>query len=196
MLIPDTVTLENDRVLLRPLQTNDLQYLASFAINEPEIWHFSTILVQGEEGMKDYIDAAVTGRVEGHSFPFIVFDKQTNEYAGCTRFYDIQPINKSLQLGYTWYGKNFQRTGLNRNCKFLLLQYVFEELKFERVEFRADNNNQRSIAAMKAIGCVPEGVLRSHMLLPNCTRRDSIILSILKREWKNGGKEKLQELIR
>lgn len=195
MLIPENLVLENDRVLLRSLQHEDLKHLAPFAMNEPDIWRFSITEVKGEEGMKSYIDTAVAGRAEGHSFPFIVFDKVANEYAGCTRFYDIQWANQSLQLGYTWYGQQFQRTGLNRNCKFLLLQYAFEQLGIERVEFRADNNNQRSITAMKAIGCVPEGVLRSHLPLPNGTRRDSIVLSILKGEWVNGVKEKLHKMI-
>lgn len=196
MPIPENLTLENERVLLRPLQQDDLQYLAPFAINEPDTWRFSITLVQGEAGMKNYIDTAITGRQEGHSFPFIIFDKQADEYAGCTRYYDMQPANQSLQLGYTWYGQKFQRTGLNRNCKLLLLQYAFEQLKMERVEFRADNNNQRSINAMKAIGCIPEGILRSHMLLPNGTRRDSIILSILKGEWEGSVKENLLKMIR
>lgn len=195
MLIPENLILENERVLLRSLEQADLQHLAPFAIREPEIWRFSTILVQGEAGMRSYIDTAVAGRDEGHSFPFIIFDKQVNEYAGCTRYYDIQPANQSLQLGYTWYGQHFQRTGLNRNCKLLLLQYAFEGLGMERVEFRADNNNQRSINAMKAIGCIPEGVLRSHVHLPNGNRRNSIVLSILRAEWEEEVKEKLQKMI-
>ena len=182
-------------LLLRPLQLADLKYLAPFVINEPDIWRFSTIAVVGETGMKDYIEMAIKERERGYSFPYIIFDKKLNEYAGSTRLYDIQPANKTLQLGYTWYGKQFQRTGLNRNCKFLLLQYAFKQLKVERVEFRADANNERSIAAMKAIGCVPEGILRSHLLLPNGRRRDSIVLSILKKEWKETDKEKLGKMI-
>ena len=196
MLIPENLILENDRVLLRSLQSADLPYLAPFALSEPDTWQYSIMAVQGEAGMKTYIDGAVTGRTEGHSFPFIIFDKQVNEYAGSTRYYDIQPAYQSLQLGYTWYGQKFRRTGLNRNCKLLLLQYAFEQLGMERVEFRADNNNHPSVNAMKAIGCIPEGVLRSHLPLPNGTRRDSIVLSILKAEWESGVKEKLQKMIR
>ncbi len=195
MLFPENLILENDRVLLRSLQPDDLQHLAPFAINEPDIWRFSTIAVEGETGMQAYIDMAIKERERGYSFPFIIFDKQTDKYAGSTRFYDIQPANKTTQLGYTWYGKQFQRTGLNRNCKFLLLQYAFEQLGTERVEFRADANNERSIAAMKAIGCTPEGILRSHMLLPSGKRRDSIILSILREEWQESVKERLQKMI-
>ena len=115
---------------------------------------------------------------------FHCFDKRKNEYAGSTRFYDINPDYKTLQLGYTWYGKKFRETGLNKHCKFLLLSFAFEKSGMERVEFRADNSNERSIAAMKSIGCKVEGILRSQM--PTQTegvRRDSIVLSILKNEW-------------
>lgn len=97
-----------------------------------------------------------------------------------------------MQLGYTWYGKDFQGTGLNKQCKFLLLEFAFEKLGMERVEFRADNNNARSIAAMKSIGCTVEGVLRSHMPDSFGGRRDSIVLSILKKEWENGVRDKLK----
>ena len=187
--------LENDAVLLRPLNKNDFNNLSSFAINEPEIWKFSLVAVQGEEGLKNYIENAIEQRSKGTEYPFIVFDKRTGQYAGCTRFYDIQLVNKTLQLGYTWYGKAFQGTGLNKNCKLLLLQFAFEELGMERVEFRADNNNEKSKAAMKSIGCVVEGVLRSHMPYSTGVRRDSIILSILKNEWESGVKEKLIEKI-
>ena len=82
------------------------------------------------------------------------------------------------------YGKKFQGTGLNKHCKYLLLEFAFEELGLERVEFRADNNNARSVAAMKSIGCKVDGVLRSNMPMPTGGRRDSIVLSILKPEWE------------
>lgn len=175
--------LEDDCVLLRPLQHNDCNNLLLFALNEPEIWTYSLVPVAGEENLEKYINTAIAARSEGKEYPFIVFDKRTQEYAGSTRFYDIQPANKTLQLGYTWYGKKFQGTGLNKHCKYLLLQFAFEKLGMERVEFRADNNNKRSIAAMKSIGCTVEGVLRSNVPKHDGPRRDSIILSILKSEW-------------
>jgi RimJ/RimL family protein N-acetyltransferase len=124
-------------------------------------------------------------------YPFIVFDKIAGTYAGSTRFYDIQLAASTTLIGYTWYGFQFQRTGLNRHCKFLMLSYAFERWGMERVEFRADVRNLRSIAAMKAIGCVEEGILRSHMPTETGTRRDSIVLSILKSEWFAGGKDLL-----
>lgn len=184
--------LEDERVLLRPLQQNDLDNLLPFALNEPDLWKFSLKSGAGKEGMKQYMAQALAAKQTGTEYPFIVFDKLSNTYAGCTRFYDIQPANLSLQLGYTWYGKAFHGTGLNKHCKFLLLQFVFEQLGANRLEFRADNNNARSIAAMKSIGCTVEGVLRQHSLKADGTWRDSIILSILKNEWFNGAKQNLK----
>ena len=175
--------LENDFALLRPLNRDDVSNLLSFSLNEPEIWKYSLVKVSGEENLKNYISTAIQAREEKKEYPFIVFDKRQNKYAGSTRFYDIQLASKTLQLGYTWYGKHFQGTGLNKNCKFLLLEFAFDKLQMERVEFRADNNNARSVAAMKSIGCVVEGVLRSNSITSEGGRRDSIVLSILKDEW-------------
>jgi len=184
-------SLEDECVLLRPLEPEDCRNLLPFSLQEPELWKYSLLQGGGEDNLKHYISTALTARATGIEYPFVVFDKRSHEFAGSTRFYDIQLSHKALQIGYTWYGKNFHGTGLNKHCKFLLLQFAFEQIGMERVEFRADNNNQRSIAAMKSIGCVEEGVLRSHTLKADGGRRDSIVLSILKSEWENGVKEKL-----
>lgn len=183
--------LENEVVLLRPLEVSDTENLLHFSINEPELWQYSLLPASNENELKKYIRIALEKRNLETDYPFIVFDKRTNSFAGSTRFYDIQLSNKSLQLGYTWYGKDFQGTGLNKNCKYLLLEFAFEKMNIERVEFRADNANKKSIAAMKSIGCKEEGVLRSNGIRPNGQRRDSIVLSILKEEWQNDIKENL-----
>lgn len=185
------IILENERVLLRPLEESDFGHLLNYALSEPELWKYSLIQAAGEEGLKNYIHLAIEARKAEKEYPFIVFDKQLNSFAGSTRFYDIQLSNKCLQLGYTWYGKQFQGTGLNKNCKFLLLQFAFESMGMERVEFRADNENEKSIAAMKSIGCSVDGVLRSNGLKPDGSRRDSIVLSILKDEWMSDVKIRL-----
>lgn len=189
----DTIILEDDLVLLRPLQESDVDHLLEISINEPETWKYSLIGADGKENLIKYIQLAIKARENQKEFPFIVFDKKSQKYAGSTRFYDMNLEYKTLQLGFTWYGSAFRGTGLNKHCKFLLLQFAFETLGIERVEFRADNNNERSIAAMKSIGCKVEGVLRSHMpTASNEPRRDSIILSILKKEWFDEVKENLK----
>jgi RimJ/RimL family protein N-acetyltransferase len=189
---PKNITLENDRVLLRPLEANDVEHLLEFSINEPEIWKYSLIDAVGKENLENYIQIALEAKEEKSQFPFIVFDKSTGKYAGSTRFYDIQLSNRTLQLGYTWYGKAFQGTGLNKHCKYLLLEYAFEILGMERVEFRADNNNERSKAAMLSIGCKVDGVLRKNVPNLEGGRRDSIVLSILRNEWFEEVKENLK----
>jgi N-acetyltransferase len=183
--------LENEALLLRPLAITDYENLLPFALNEPTLWKFSLVPADGAERMRNYIETALSQRSLGIEYAFIVFDKRTNEYAGCTRFYDIQLQHNTVQLGYTWYGKDFQGTGLNKNCKLLLLEFAFEKLGITRVEFRADNNNEISKAAMRSIGCVEEGILRNHLITHSGVIRSSIILSILKTEWENGVKEKL-----
>lgn len=184
--------LEDDRALLRPLLATDYDHLLPFAIEEPELWQYSLTQAAGPDGLRQYLHDALEGRTSGREYPFIVWDKKAGAYAGSTRFYDIQPFHQTTQLGYTWYGKAFQGTGLNRHCKMLLLQFAFEVMQVVRVEFRADATNQRSIAAMKSIGCTEEGILRSHVVKHDGIRRDSIILSILKQEWEGGVKERLQ----
>lgn len=188
--------LENHRVQLRAISPQDIVHLLPISQNEPETWQYSLVRAGGGSAqLEHYFQQAFEGRAKGSEYAFIVFDKVTQRYAGSTRFYDINPAFNTLQLGYTWYGKDFRGTGLNRHCKFLLLSYAFETLGVDRVEFRADANNARSIAAMKAIGCTVEGILRSNMPTPEGGRRDSIVLSILKAEWFEDVKEKLARLL-
>jgi len=184
--------LEDERVILRPLSSLDAAELAIFVRNEPEIWKYSLVAIHKLEDLQGYIDTAIQSRIDKTAYPFIVFDKQLNKYVGSTRFYDIQLNFESTQLGYTWYSKEVWGTKLNAHCKFLLLQFAFEQMGCKRVEFRADNDNKRSIAAMQKIGCTVEGVLRSHLPRPDGTRRDSIILSITKEEWE----QKVKSLIK
>lgn len=184
--------LEDDRVMLRPLRPDDFEHLRHFAILEPEIWIYSMVPANSESAMRHYIDTAMQAREALREYPFIVFDKANSQYAGSTRLYDIQLAQKTTHLGYTWYGKEYQGSGLNKHCKFLLLQFAFEQIDMLRVEFRADNENKRSIAAMKSIGCTVEGLLRSSSFKQDGSRRDSIVLSILQSEWENTIKTMLQ----
>jgi len=113
----------------------------------------------------------------------VIFDKQKQQYAGSTSFLSISNHNKRVEIGATWLGPIFQRTGLNGNCKFLLLLYAFEYLEFERVELKTDARNIQSQTAIKAIGAKYEGELRSHTLMLNGYRRNTVYFSILKEEW-------------
>ena len=196
-IFSDQTILEDDTVLLRPLQFSDVENLLEISENEPETWEYSLVRADGKSNLENYIQLALEAKTKQTEFPFVVFDKKSGKFAGSTRFYDINFKFKTIQLGYTWYGKDFRGTGLNKHCKYLLLQFAFETLGMERVEFRADENNLRSIAAMKSIGCRVEGILRSHMPTIDCNiRRDSIILSILKSEWEKQVKDNLKEKLK
>jgi RimJ/RimL family protein N-acetyltransferase len=183
--------LEDGRALLRPLRAGDTALLRHFAEREPELWRYSLSRVQGAADLERYLAEALAGRSAGHAYPFAVYDKRAQAWAGSTRLYDIQLLHQSTQLGYTWYGQEFQGTGLNKHCKYLLLSFAFGQLGMERVEFRADARNERSIRAMKALGCTVEGILRSNCAAPG-GRRDSIVLSILRREWEAELRDRLQ----
>ncbi len=181
--------LENETVLLRPLQLSDYNHLLDFSINEPEIWSFNS---NGAGDLEKYISNAIKQREDGREYPFIVFDKLSNKYVGSTRFYGIFPEVKTIEIGYTWYGKAHQGTGINKNCKYLLLEFVFEKLQMERVGFAANTKNERSINAMKSIGCTIEGVLRNCSTDANGERIDVTRLSIIKNEWFEDVKNKLE----
>ena len=187
----EEIILENERVLLRPLRISDGSLLSHYVNEEPDLWQYSLVAIHNSEDLDIYIQSAIDARENKTSYAFIVFDKLLDEYVGCTRFYDMQLAYQTTQLGYTWYSKKCWGTRLNENCKYLLLQFAFDQMGLERVEFRADNNNKRSIAAMQKIGCTIEGVLRNHLPMPSGKRRDSIVLSILKEEWDASLKQAL-----
>ncbi len=176
-------TLENDRALLRPLQTGDYELLLPFTIQEPTLWEYSLFRPDTPKNLKKYIAEAIKEFETKTTVAFIVLDKIKNAIAGSTRYYRIDIAQKNLLIGYTWYGKDYQGTGLNKKCKSLLFQYAFETLGMERVELRADNDNLRSKAAMHSIGATEEGVLRSESYKVDGSRRDSVVFSILKEEW-------------
>ncbi len=187
--------LENDFVLLRPLKISDKDLLSNFAINEPEIWKYNINGGNGIENFERYFDTAIKLHENENHYPFIVFDKRNNEYAGMTRYYEISNEFNRLEIGFTWYGKRFQGTGLNKNCKYLLLEFAFDKLQAIRVGFGANNKNERSINAMKSIGCKVEGVLRNYSKDASGEIIDAIKLSILKNEWDVNVKTELKKQI-
>lgn len=187
--------LENDVVRLQPLQASDYKNLVSFSINEPELWSFNSNGPDSPENLKRYIEKALSQKEKLVEYPFLVFDKLTNKVAGSTRFYNINLEAKHLEIGFTWYGKEFQGTKLNKNCKYLLLEFTFEKMHLERVGFRANNLNQRSINAMKSIGCIEEGILRNFNTDAKGNRIDAIVLSIIKEEWFDSVKQNLKNRI-
>ena len=179
------IQLEHERVLLRPLQENDWVNLLKVASEQKDLVQYSPYLIHTEQYLKEFINTAVNNRKNHTHYPFIIFDKQTQQYAGSTSFWNVSNKDKRLEIGVTWIGKGFQRTGLNRQCKFLLMSYAFDALEFERVELKTDERNTQSRNAIQGIGGQFEGIMRSHTLMIDGFRRSTVIYSILKSEWPN-----------
>jgi N-acetyltransferase len=187
--------LENAKIILRPMIASDYDLLVEFSINEPDIWRYNGNEPNSAENLKRYIDKALLNRKLQLDYPFTVIHKAENKVIGSTRLYSINLINKTTELGFTWYGKKYHGTYVNKNCKFLLLEFAFEQLKMERVGFRANSLNIPSISAMKSIGCIEEGVLRNFSIDVNGQNINATVLSILKNEWFETVKQSLKNKI-
>lgn len=175
-------TLENHRVKLSLLDLSNYKHLIEIA-KQPNLIQFSPSKIDTPEALKSYVQTAVDGYYHKTTLPFIVFDKQTNTYAGSTRFGLINWKNKVLHIGWTWIGNQFQGSGLNANMKFLMLQYAFETLKFDKVEFRIDERNIKSRKAVEKLGATLEGILRKDTLMLDGFKRSTCCYGILLEEW-------------
>ncbi len=179
----EEIILENSFALLRPINKTDMDNLLPVATKDKDLLQFSPAQIYTRELLETYIDKAVEDKISKNRYAFIVFDKTGNQFAGSTGFLNISNPDDRLEIGSTWYGKEFQGTGLNRNCKYLLLNYAFDNLAAERVEFKTDERNVASRKAIEKIGGQIEGILRRHTLMSDGFRRNTICYSILKSEW-------------
>lgn len=177
------LVLENSRVRLRPLEVADFDALKSIALH-PDIWRHTATPNPGDAvGLAAYLQTALRERAEGRRYPFAVLCRHTGRLAGCTSYGNVVPEQQRLEIGWSWLAPEFQRTGVNRAAKHLLLKYAFGELGYERVELRTAAHNWPSRRAIRALGATEEGVLRSHGNQPGGGRRDTVCFSILKPEW-------------
>jgi RimJ/RimL family protein N-acetyltransferase len=177
------VVLENNRVLLRPLDIADEAELQVLA-NDRELWTYGLTDLSQPGELNYYIRKAIEAGAEGTCAVWTIIDKQTNSIAGCTRLAEISWQDERGQIGWTWIGKKHQGSGLNKAMKFLILQFGFEELMLNRIELKADERNIRSREAIKGIGATEEGVLRQHMKIHDGYLRNSVFYSILRSEWE------------
>ncbi|AYA37960.1 N-acetyltransferase [Hymenobacter oligotrophus] len=177
------ITLENSRVRLRPLEASDFDALKQIAF-DADIWRYLTTPAPRDNmALAAYLAQTLKDRQQGKRYPFAIIDLATGRLAGSTSYGSFAMPDGRLEIGWTWLGKEFQRTGVNRAAKHLLLKYAFGELGCERVELKTDLRNHQSQEAMRRMGAVQEGILRSHMALPDGSRRDSVYFSILRSEW-------------
>ena len=187
-------TLENERVKLSLLDLSNYKHLIEIA-QQDKLIQYSPNDISTPETLKAYVQTTVDGYYHKTTIPYIIYDKQTQTYAGSTRFGLINWKNKVLHIGWTWIGKEFQGTGLNSNIKFLMLQYAFETLEFDKVEFRVDERNMASRIAVEKIGATLEGILRKDTLMLDSFKRSTCCYGILKEEW-NTIKQNIQEKIK
>jgi RimJ/RimL family protein N-acetyltransferase len=170
-------------VRLEPLTVAHVPALA-LAGAEPEIWRWMPYgPVISEPAMRAWVEEILSRQARGTDLVFVVIHQSHGLAIGSTRFMDIQPAHDALEIGGTWYGPGYQRTGVNTECKRLLLTHAFETLGAHRVQLKTDLRNERSQRAIERLGAVREGVLREHMRMPDGYRRSSVYYSILASDW-------------
>jgi N-acetyltransferase len=170
-------------VRLEPLSLEHVPGLTTAGQDE-SIWQFMLYgVVNTDEKMRAWVQRLLDAQAAGTDLPFAVIHIPTGQVAGATRYMEIRPADRGLEIGGTWYGVAFQRTAVNTECKYLLLKHAFETLGCIRVQLKTDLRNVRSQHAIERLGAVKEGILRNHMILPDGTMRHSVYYSIIQSEW-------------
>lgn len=177
----NNIHLEGNLVRLIPLTLDHKNGLIE-AATDGELWNLWYTSVPSKETVDDYIDVAMTENKTPHAHAFVVIDKSNNKIIGSTRYCNAINNNR-VEIGYTWYAKSTQRTGINTECKSLLLTHAFEALNCIAVEFRTNWHNIPSRNAIARLGAKQDGVLRNHMIDADETYRDTVVFSITKEEW-------------
>ncbi len=177
------ITLEGRTVRLEPLSEAHAPGLAEVGL-DPDIWRY---MLYGDintpEKLRGFVRDLLDRQARGTDLPFAVIHRETSKPVGCTRYMSIDMRNRGVEIGGTWYGAAYRRTGVNTESKYLLLRHAFEAWRCIRVQFKTDLLNERSQRAIERLGAAREGVLRNHIIRPDGTIRDSIYYSILDREW-------------
>ena len=179
----EPLILEGMYVRLEPL---DLRHAEDLYVvgKEGSIWQYMLRpALTSVTDAQHWIEEAKVSSSNGSQLPFSIIDKKSDRAVGSTRYLDIRPTDRALEIGWTWLGIPYQGTSINTECKYLLLQHAFEKLGAVRVQLKTDLRNQRSQRALERIGAVREGVLRKHMILWNGHSRDTVYFSILDDEW-------------
>ncbi|WP_133179111.1 GNAT family N-acetyltransferase [Shewanella decolorationis] len=174
--------LTGEHVVLEPLSLSHVAAL-SLAVMDGELWQLWFTSVPEPSAMKAYVLKALEEKARGESFPFAVRDRVSGEVVGCTRLCHWEKEHRHVEIGYTWYAKRAQRTGINTEAKLLLLTFAFESLNAIAVEFRTHWHNQASRQAIARLGAKQDGVLRNNKILKDGTIRDTVVYSIIDSEW-------------
>jgi RimJ/RimL family protein N-acetyltransferase len=178
----EPVTLTGQHATLEPLARSHADAIRAAAA-DGELWKLWYTSVPAPDKVDAWLDIALDMRERQGALPFAVRDAARGEIVGSTRYFNIDAVNRRLEIGHTWYAKRAQRTAINTECKLMLLTHAFETLRCIAVEFRTHWFNHRSREAILRLGAKQDGVLRNHQLLSDGSRRDTVVFSILDSEW-------------
>jgi len=183
MMVVKPIVLLGKHVRLEPLSEAHVPGLAEIGVGQ-NFWHFMLYGdMNSEADIQNWVLDIMSRGQRGTDLPFTVIHLESGRVAGATRYLNIAPNDRGLEIGGTWYGTEFQRSAVNTECKYLLMSHAFETLHAIRVQLKTDLINERSQRAIERLGAKKEGILRNHMILPDGRIRDSVFYSILDREW-------------
>ena len=180
--LAEEIILENEIVKLVPFNRYDALKLQSIIFDD-SVWKYMGMFVKNRNDFENYIENTLELQGKEH-YAFIIFDKRTNEFAGSTRFGNINFKSEKLEIGWTWYGKKFQGTGINYAAKFELLRYCFENIGLRRVQFSVDIENIVSQKAILKLGAKQEGVFRNNYIDSEGKSKSDVYFSIIQEEWE------------
>ena len=179
-LVP--LVVEGPTIRLEPLGVHHLDGLCDAGL-DPELWRLTSTRVEGRAGMQRYLDAALADQRAGSALPFATVLRATGEIIGSTRFGNAAPEHRRVEIGWTWLGRAWQRTGANTEAKYLMLRHAFTHWDCLRVELKTSALNLRSRAAILRLGAQEEGTLRRHMINEDGSVRDTVYFSVIAEEW-------------
>ena len=176
------VQLESHHIRLEPLSVVHYPHLCEVGLDDA-LWKWTMTLLRTPEEMHKYIEEALQLQKKGTALPFAIVEKSGGKAVGCTRYGNIDRSNRRVEIGWTWVARQWQRTHVNTEAKYLLLKHAFETLGCIRVEFKTDSINEQSRNALLRIGAREEGILRNHMITPSGRIRHSVYFSVIDTEW-------------
>lgn len=180
--LPSDLSLVGKNVSLVPMHQDHVQGLIE-AASSGELWNLPYTGVPSPDQMAEVVENAIKQKMGGTQFPFVVMCASTGTVLGSTRYYNIEPSNRNLSIGYTWYAERVHRSAVNTETKYLLLEHAFDRMKCISVQWHTDHRNLRSQAAIKRLGAKFEGVLRNHKIMPDGVIRHTHCFSMLDTEW-------------
>ncbi len=182
MIWIEPVVLEGRWVRLEPLEWRHEPALVALQPDE-EVYRYLSVPLGTPEDIHSWVEHALSNMALGTELPFATVERSTGTVVGSTRYYDIRPADRAVEIGHTWLGRRWWRTAINSECKYLLLRHLFQTVGCQRVALRTDAINLRSQRAIERLGAVREGVLRKHLIVRGGRVRDTVYYSILDDEW-------------